>query len=64
MSPAYLFEYDARSFELKTDDDRIPVPPGEEKPPVEEPPSRPHTEPNAPVEEPEPEEPQRLRRVA
>ena len=64
MSPAYLFAYDARTYDLKTDDQRIPVPPGSEAPPVEEPPDRPQSEPNAPVEEPEPEAPQRLLRAA
>lgn len=64
MSPAYLFAFDAREFELRTDDHRIPVPPGEEKSPVEEPPDAPTTEPDSPVEEPEPAEPTRLRSVA
>lgn len=64
MSPAYLFEFDARTLELRTDDERIPVPPGSEKPPVNEPPDSPTTEPSAPVEEPGPAEPQRLRRAA
>ncbi|HEY3928816.1 MAG TPA: hypothetical protein VGL89_10595 [Candidatus Koribacter sp.] len=64
MSPAYLFAYDARTFDLKTDDERIPVPPGSESPPVKEPPERPQTEPNAPVKEPEPAAPKRLREAA
>lgn len=64
MSPAYLLEFDARSYELHTDNNRIPVPPGEEEPPVKEPPDRPQSEPNAPVQEPDPEPPQRLRRAA
>jgi hypothetical protein len=64
MSPAYLFNFDARSFELRTDDEPIPVPPGSEKPPVNEPPDSPITEPSAPVNEPGPVEPQRLRRAA
>ncbi len=63
MSPAYLFGFDAREFDLKTEDRRIPVPPGSEQPPIEEPPERPQTEPNAPVDEPEPTAPQRLRRT-
>jgi hypothetical protein len=64
MSPAYLFEFDARTFDLRTDDKRIPVPPGTEQPPVEEPPDGPVTEPSAPVEDPGPAEPQRLSQVA
>ena len=64
MSPAYLFAYDARMYDLKTDDDRIPVPPGSESPPVEEPPDGPQTEPHEPVREPEPTAPKRLRRAA
>lgn len=64
MSPAYLFDFDARNFDLRTDDKRIPVPPGEEQPPVQEPPDGPVTKPDAPVEDPGPAEPQRLRRTA
>jgi len=64
MSPAYLFAFDARKYNLQTSDDRIPVPPGNESPPVKEPPERPQTEPNAPVKEPEPTAPKRLRRTA
>ncbi len=64
MSPAYLLEFDARQYDLQTENDRIPVPPGNEAPAVKEPPERPQTEPNAPVEEPEPEAPQRLRNAA
>jgi hypothetical protein len=64
MSPAYLFAYDARIFQLETEDRRIPVPPGAQEAPVEEPPDAPTTEPDSPVEEPEPAEPQRLRSAA
>ena len=64
MSPAYLLEFDARTYELKTDNDRIPVPPGEDKTPVEEPPDAPQSTPDAPVDEPDPKEPTRLRKVA
>ncbi len=43
----------------------IPVPPGEDVPqPVQEPPERPQTEPNAPVREPGPEPPQHLESTA
>lgn len=61
MSPAYLFAFDAREHELNTDDRRIPVPPGSEEPPVKEPPDTPHSEPEAPVDEPEPQQPTRLK---
>jgi hypothetical protein len=64
MSPAYLFEFDARLNKLRTRDDRIPVPPGEEQPPMQEPPDEPDAQPRAPVDEPEPEQPQRLRTAA
>jgi hypothetical protein len=67
MSPAYLFAFDARMYDLRTDDKRIPVPPGSpesEQPPVEEPPDGPLGEPKAPVEDPGPAEPQRLRKAA
>jgi hypothetical protein len=61
MSPAYLFGFDARTHDLRTEDRRIPVPSGSEQPEVKEPPDRPQSEPNAPVDEPEPEAPTRLK---
>lgn len=64
MSPAYLFDYDARIYELRTDDERIPVPPGSEEPPVKEPPDGPVSIPDGPVEDPRPDEPQRLKDAA
>lgn len=57
MSPAYLFEFDLRTWGLDRDQ---PVPPGDEEPPVEEPPDSPQSEPHAPVRDPEPKEPTRL----
>lgn len=60
MTAASLFVHDVRRFRLRTDDEPIPVPPGEEKPPVQEPPDGPTTEPDAPVRDPDPVEPQRL----
>jgi hypothetical protein len=61
MSPAYLFGFDARIHDLQTEDRRIPVPPGSEEPEVKEPPETPRSAPDAPVDEPEPEAPTRLK---
>ncbi len=60
MSPAYVFNYNNPRIELRDDNKPIPVPPGNEKPPIEEPPDGPVPKPDTPIQEPDPVEPQRL----
>ena len=59
--PTSICNWVAQEAFLRSDEDpHIPMPPGEDPPPIQEPPDKPVIGPDGPVREPGPREPKRL----